>query len=183
MSLAEWKYKCAEAASANTIICCINLVIISFTNIVLYDKLAQYNAFYILLFGLQVLVSVISYGCTSEAYEYYLRKHIGIYFTLAIGQVIYYILGLVLGYYLYFYSKGGLYQYFGISIMCFVALNTTSVLVAIVSASYYIELKLYQRPITLSASLEQDSHNFKQGVFVDLKSNQDQDLIKVIKFE
>eukprot|EP00347_Sterkiella_histriomuscorum_P001827 403370527 len=178
MSIQEWKDRCTTAATINYYVGALNCMVILWIYFVVFDKFAQFNPVMVLLFVQQFILSMFAWSCSSEVYEFYIRQHLWVYFALAFFNIVYFVMGNIGGYYLFAYTRGGLYQYTGMSIIFFICSSTSTIIMQIISAGFYIELKFYQKPLVLSN--ENKSENLHTNINLKQSSQNYQEPVKVL---
>ncbi|CDW88299.1 UNKNOWN [Stylonychia lemnae] len=118
------------------------------------DKFAQYNTLLIIQFIQQASTGMFAYGCTNEVYEYYVKKNIWAFFAMGLVNVLFFLAGTGLGMYFYLYSSSGIYQFYGLSYAIYVITTTLPLIISIIAAAYYIDVKFFKKPQLLKAETQ-----------------------------
>ena len=111
----------------------------------LYDAWANFN-FLLLAYSLQMLMlGVYCWSIGDEKYEYWIKKHIWFFYLLGSLNILGFFMGISIGGYMFMYSPG-IVSFYGFSIMTFMFLNVTSLVVAVGVGYTYILYKFYWEP-------------------------------------
>ena len=95
-----------------------------------------------------MMLGAFCWAVSDEKYEFWILQRMWFYYTLAILNIVIFLFGISVGFYLYMYGAG-FYSFLGMQLAAFVFFSTFFLVVAICTTFYYIEVKFYNKPVTL----------------------------------